>query len=256
MAGNIIPAIATTNAMTAGLCVLQAFKILRYADSEQLKRQAQSVFLTRQTAERVLNAEPVRGPNPECPTCSVTHITLNVDTARAKLSDLVEDILKGQLAYGEEFSITKDGDLLYDADEDAHLDKTFSELGLVAGSSVTVIDDADEDKKVNVQFTIVAKDLPSIGKPINLLEDLRIATRPKAAVPVPKPDTNGHDDANTNGTMNGTMGGSLKRSADEASLEDDIVRKKGKVMEGKQIMDTDDIVVIEDKKDDGVIELD
>jgi ubiquitin-like 1-activating enzyme E1 B len=29
MAGNIIPAIATSNAMTAGLCVLQAFKVLR-----------------------------------------------------------------------------------------------------------------------------------------------------------------------------------------------------------------------------------
>lgn len=29
MAGNIIPAIATTNAMTAGLCVLQAMKVLK-----------------------------------------------------------------------------------------------------------------------------------------------------------------------------------------------------------------------------------
>ncbi|KAJ4380591.1 E1 ubiquitin-activating protein uba2 [Didymella sp. IMI 355093] len=253
MAGNIIPAIATTNAMTAGLCVLQAFKILRYTDPEQLKRHAQVVFLTR-TTERNLAADLVQPPNPECPTCSVTQITLTVDTARAKLNDLVEDVLKSQLGYGEEFSITKDGDLLYDADEDAHLEKTFSELGLTTGSSVTVIDDADEDRKVNVQFSIDAKDLPSADKPINLLEDLKIATRPKAAIPVAAPSTNGHGHANTNGASNGTMGG-VKRSADEASLEDDIVRKKGKVLEGKQVMDADDIMVIEDEKDDGVIEL-
>lgn len=29
MAGNIIPAIATTNAMTAGLCVLMSLKVLK-----------------------------------------------------------------------------------------------------------------------------------------------------------------------------------------------------------------------------------
>lgn len=29
MAGNIIPAIATTNAMTAAMCVLQALKVLK-----------------------------------------------------------------------------------------------------------------------------------------------------------------------------------------------------------------------------------
>ncbi|KAJ4991303.1 Ubiquitin-activating enzyme E1-like protein [Stagonosporopsis vannaccii] len=254
MAGNIIPAIATTNAMTAGLCVLQAFKVLRYTDPEQLKRHAKSVFLRRGT-DRMLAPETLSAPNPECPTCSVTQITLTVDIGRAKLSDLVEDVLKGQLGYGEEFSVTKEDDLLYDADEDAHLDKTFNELGLVTGASVTVIDDADEDRRVNVQFTIHAQELPSSDKPISLLEDLKIATRPKAAVPIAAPATNGHSHANTNGTANGTMGG-VKRTADEASLEEDLVRKKGKVMEGKQVMDTDDILVIADEKDDGVIELD
>lgn len=254
MAGNIIPAIATTNAMTAGLCVLQAFKVLRYIDPEQLKRQAKSVFLRRGT-DRMLAPETLSAPNPECPTCSVAHLTLTVDVERAKLSDLVEDVLKTQLGYGEEFSVTKEGDLLYDADEDAHLDKTFSELSLVTGTSVTVIDDADEDRKVNVQLTIHAKELPSSDKPINLLEDLKIATRPRAAVPIAAPATNGHSHASTNGTANGTTSG-VKRTADEASLEDDIVRKKGKVMEGKQAMDTDDILVIADEKDDGVIELD
>lgn len=254
MAGNIIPAIATTNAMTAGLCVLQAFKILRYTDPEQLKRHAQVVFLTR-TTERNLAADLVQPPNPECPTCSVTHITLTVDAARAKLRDLVGDVLKNQLGYGEEFSITKDGELLYDADEDEHMDKTFSELSITTGSSLIVIDDADEDKKVNVEFSIDAKELSSADKPIQPLEDLKIATRPKTAIPVAAHATNGHGPAHTNGTSNGTMGG-VKRSADEASLEDDIVRKKGKVMEEKQVMDAEDILVIEDEKDDGVIELD
>ena len=39
MAGNIIPAIATTNAIAAGLCVLQSFKILKgeYAQAKEVR---------------------------------------------------------------------------------------------------------------------------------------------------------------------------------------------------------------------------
>lgn len=39
MAGNIIPAIATTNAIVAGLCVLQSFKVLRgdFTSSKEVK---------------------------------------------------------------------------------------------------------------------------------------------------------------------------------------------------------------------------
>jgi ubiquitin-like 1-activating enzyme E1 B len=43
MAGNIIPAIATTNAIVAGLCVLQSFKVLR-GDFSSTKEVSKYVF--------------------------------------------------------------------------------------------------------------------------------------------------------------------------------------------------------------------
>jgi ubiquitin-like 1-activating enzyme E1 B len=43
MAGNIIPAIATTNAIVAGLCVLQSFKVLR-GDFSSVKEVSQKLY--------------------------------------------------------------------------------------------------------------------------------------------------------------------------------------------------------------------
>lgn len=250
MAGNIIPAIATTNAMTAGLCVLQAFKVMR----DQLNK-AKLVFLARGT-ERCLNAERLIKPNPHCATCGVAYATLTVDTKRAKLSDLVEGVLKARLGYGEEFSVKREADILYDPDEDTHLDKTFEELGLKADTFITVFDEAYEDVKVDVIFTVIEKEAAEDEVTITLKEDLTIPTKPKA----PTPETNGHDDTNgkidatmhpTNGLTNGATNGSVKRKAEEAELEDDIVRKKGKVMEEPSTKDKkDEAIVIED---DGAI---
>lgn len=247
MAGNIIPAIATTNAMTAGLCVLQAFKVMR----EQLNK-AKMVFLTRGT-ERVISSEGLRPPNPDCATCGVAYETLVVDTKRAKLSDLVEDVLKGQLGYGEDFSVKRENDLLYDVDEDVHLEKTFAELGLKADTFITIFDEADENAKVDVIFSVIQKDVAEDGKPIQLPEELKIATKPKK----PAPEANGHATVNgtvptTNGITNGTTNGAAKRKADDAGLEDEITRKKGKVMEEPQ-KNGDDIVVLDDTNDGAII---
>jgi ubiquitin-like 1-activating enzyme E1 B len=251
MAGNIIPAIATTNAMTAGLCVLQAFKVMR----GQLDK-AKFAFLTRST-ERVIASESLQKPNPHCATCGVAYATLVVDTKRAKLSDLVQDVLKTQLGYSEDFSIKRDADLLYDLDEDVHLEKTFEELGLKADTFITVFDEADEDAKVDVIFSVIEKVVEESEKPLSLRDEVVIAKKPgKPAV-----ETNGH--AATNGKIdatmhsgtNGTLNGATKRKADEADLEDDMTRKKGKVMEEPKAngANGDDIVLIED---DGAIILD
>jgi ubiquitin-like 1-activating enzyme E1 B len=246
MAGNIIPAIATTNAMTAGLCVLQAFKVMR----GQLDK-AKYSFLTRST-ERVISSESLQKPNPNCATCGVAYATLVVDTKRAKLSDLVEDVLKGQLGYGEDFSVKHDADLLYDVDEDVHLEKTFGELNLKADTFITVFDEADKDAKVDVIFSVIEKEADEGEKPLSLPDDITIAKKPET----PALETNGHANGKIDATMhpetNGALNGATKRKASVAGLEDDITRKKGKVME-ESGANADDVLVIED---DGAIILD
>jgi ubiquitin-like 1-activating enzyme E1 B len=243
MAGNIIPAIATTNAMTASLCVLQAYKVLR----EQLDK-AKMVFLTRGT-ERVISSEPLRPPNPHCATCGVCYAMLAVDTKRAKLSDLVDYVLKERLGYAEDFSVKRDSDILYDVDEDIHLDKTFEELGLNNDTFITVSDDADENAKVDVIFGITHQEFTENAKPLRLPDEVKIATKLKA----PTPETNGQ--ATTNGTVpNGnpsdaadeSTNGATKRTATEAGLNDELIRKKGKVMEEPLKQDGDHIVIQDD----------
>jgi ubiquitin-like 1-activating enzyme E1 B len=245
MAGNIIPAIATTNAMTASLCVLQAFKVMR----DELNK-AKMVFLTRST-ERVISSESLRPPNPHCATCGVAYATLEVDTERAKLSDLVEIILKEQLGYGEDFSVKRDADILYDVDEDIHLDKTFEELGLTGDRFITISDDADEHTKVDVVFSVIPKKFTE-DAPLRLPGELKIPMKPRA----PAPETNGHATINgtvPNGVAKSVTNGATKRKASDAGLEDDIVRKKGKVMEESQ---RDGHIVIQDDVNDGAIVID
>jgi len=61
-----------------------------------------------------------------------------VDLSRATLNDLVEDLLKLELGYGEEFVVNNEIGTLYDIDETENLTKKLSELGalslIVAGS--------------------------------------------------------------------------------------------------------------------------
>ena len=148
MAGNIIPAIATTNAMTAGLCVLQAFRIIR-GDLHKAKM----VFLERST-QRVINSEALRPPNPNCSVCGVVSSKVVIDPARATLSDLVDGVLKSQLGYGDEFSVNNEVGTLYDPDLEDNLEKKLGELGIKSDSFLTVVDDDEENPRVNLSLVV------------------------------------------------------------------------------------------------------
>lgn len=249
MAGNIIPAIATTNAMTASLCVMQAFKVMR-GDLDKAKM----VFLER-SAARVINSDTLKAPNPNCNVCGVTSSTLIVDPGRATLNDLVEDILKTQLGYGDEFSINNEVGTLYDPDLDDNLSKKFSDLGVKSDSFITVIDDEDENPRVNLSLAILEKTLPGDSKAVQLPKKLEIARKPKDK---PAPATNGDTNGDTNG--HGTtepVGTKRKRSLDEPENGVQQDHKRGKIqMASKAIGFQDDDMVIADDSTDGAIVID
>lgn len=79
---------------------------------------------------------------------------LVVDTARATLKDLVEDILKLQLGYGDEFTINSETGMLYDVELADNLPKKFIDLGVTNGSFLTIIDDDEENPRVNLSLSI------------------------------------------------------------------------------------------------------
>jgi len=95
MAGNIIPAIATTNAMVAGMIVIEALKII----DGQFDR-CRSVFIRRQPTPRgkiLVDAIPER-PNPKCYVCSSRReLRVGLNLAEFTVRMLEERLLKGHL---------------------------------------------------------------------------------------------------------------------------------------------------------------
>ncbi|MCJ1251748.1 E1 ubiquitin-activating protein uba2 [Trapelia coarctata] len=236
MAGNIIPAIATTNAMTAGLCVLQAFKILRSSNLQKEKM----IFLE-QSAARVINTDTLKKPNPSCSVCGVIQSRIVIDPSRATLNDLVEDVLKQQLGYGEEFSVNNEVGTLYDPELDDNLSKKFSDLGIKADSFLTIIDDDDENPRVNLSLSISTQSLPADSKPIVIPEKPEIARKPMT--------TNGTA-ADGNGTA---FPSKRKRSISEVDVDQVKNAKRSKVHAAAT---TDDEVILVGDRSNGAIIID
>jgi ubiquitin-like 1-activating enzyme E1 B len=244
MAGNIIPAIATTNAMTAGLCVLQAFKVMRgdYFGAKSAKM----VYLER-GGPRAMNSECLRPPNPDCAVCGIATSRLEVDPTRATLNDLVEDVLRLQLGYGEELTINNEVGTVYDPDLDDNLSKKFEDLGIKNASFLTVIDDDEENPRVNLQFSISSKVLPEDEKPVLLVTKPDIARRPRKLAA----ETNGEAIGILNPIPNSTFTAKRKRISDEADLDGDTPVKK--VEAAVSVTEADDAIILDDKGDGAIV---
>lgn len=215
MAGNIIPAIATTNAMTAALCVFQALKVMK----EDYAR-AKMLYLSQSDA-RAINSENLSPPNPDCGICSVASSRLLIDISRATLKDLVDGVLRMELNYGDELSVSNEVGVLYDPELEDNLDKKFADLGVQNDAFLIVVDDTDDNPRVNLQLSVSSKSFPGDSKPVLLPEKPEIARRPKKVAE----ETNGA----TNGTLAEPESARKRKREAETTLPDEFhPAKRGK----------------------------
>ncbi len=91
MAGNIIPAVATTNAIVAGFVVLEAFKLIAG------KLESCALVYTKNkrtvTDPDAFSRGMLSEPNPDCAVCQNGFCILRVDTSSTTLGALVDDVL-------------------------------------------------------------------------------------------------------------------------------------------------------------------
>ncbi|KAI8533033.1 hypothetical protein RHMOL_Rhmol11G0264700 [Rhododendron molle] len=158
IAGNIVHAVATTNAIIAGLIVIEAIKVLQndannYRMTYCLEHPSRKMLL--------MPVEPFE-PNKSCYVCSETPLLLEVNTSRSKLRDFIEKIVKAKL--GMSFPLVMHGpDLLYEVGDDleedmvanyeANLEKVLSELpSPVSGGTILTVEDLQQDLSCNINI--------------------------------------------------------------------------------------------------------
>ncbi|KAJ1727934.1 E1 ubiquitin-activating protein uba2, partial [Coemansia biformis] len=150
MAGNIIPAIATTNAIVAGMMATQAILVL----TQRLPECHTAYVVYGSKRARTIVREPLAAPNPRCPVCRRRYLTLRVaNCARTTLGDVLDHVrgLTGSgsdLGLGDDIAVVEGSRILYDPDFDDNLAKSLEGLGLVPGKMVTLTSEDDDSGAV------------------------------------------------------------------------------------------------------------
>ncbi|KAK4742293.1 hypothetical protein SAY87_000294 [Trapa incisa] len=158
MAGNIVHAVATTNAVIAGLIVIEAIKVLQN-ETENYRMTYCLEYPNRNML--LMPVEPYE-PNKSCYVCSKTPLSLEINTHRSKLRDFVEKIVKAKL--GMHSPIIMHGSaLLYEVGDDleedmvvnyaANLEKVLYELpSQVSGGTTLTVEDMQQELVCSVNI--------------------------------------------------------------------------------------------------------
>lgn len=149
MAGNIIPAIATTNAMVAGMVVVEAIRMLRSGTVTDLR----SVYTSNRTiAGRLVSSSAANPPSSNCFVCSgdnkPVQVILNTDLM--KLTTFNNQVLKKGLSVVEpDVSDVFDFKIYISADDDVDPELTVAGVGIKNGSLLKC-EDVIQDFSFNI----------------------------------------------------------------------------------------------------------
>mgnify|MGYP003365206480 FL=1 len=155
-AGNIIPAIATTNAIIAGLSALVSLRILSLLDFAKISKPTDlnMVFTAKASnisQNRYLTNPTLAPPNCNCPVCSrvvrgVMKIPNNL-FSELKLKDMINILAEKYSFDPEEMSVldTTGHRLLSDFDFDSLDEKTLHEVKITPGTVLLITDETEND---------------------------------------------------------------------------------------------------------------
>jgi ubiquitin-like 1-activating enzyme E1 B len=186
IAGNIIPAIASTNAIIAGAQVFQLLQALKHAWKD-----ARFVSLNKMNATRLVTSFACGKPNIECAVCQDDYARANVDLDKVTLGQFKEAVLKDRKSSGLGYRV--DGveifeavRLLADEDFDDNLQRTLKDLGIEDGKIITCVDEDGIRANIHIMVTCSSSSTSSVDVdfgPVYKLPVLRSKTKTtKAAV--------------------------------------------------------------------------
>lgn len=166
IAGNIIPAVATMNAMMAGFSALSSVSYYLYNTNEERVAHSKTVFDSSSTDKVVNNAKLIK-PNPACSACSVVKGIAQIDLKNTTLKEL-RDSLVAKYGYSDDVEImTLDSNLLYDYDFEDNLDNLLSSM--LDNESVLLVNDSDDVFDIVELYVIDASsgiELPELTIPL------------------------------------------------------------------------------------------
>ncbi|KAJ2382597.1 E1 ubiquitin-activating protein uba2, partial [Coemansia sp. RSA 2603] len=140
IAGNIIPAVATTNAIAAGLMAVQGIRLLqqRRAGRSAIESCCTAYLAYSAKRPRSILREPLAPPNPRCPVCRRRYLTLRVlDFEKTTLGMLLQHVA-ALVELGDDLSVVEGARLLCDPDYQDNLGASLRSLRVAEGAMLTV----------------------------------------------------------------------------------------------------------------------